>query len=34
MRFQKTLPPGVKIDIIKDSGQRVAASVRNVVEAL
>ena len=32
--IQKTLPPGVKIDIIKDSGQRVAASVRNVVEAL
>ncbi|MFL5593065.1 MAG: efflux RND transporter permease subunit [Gemmatimonadaceae bacterium] len=32
--IQKTLPPGVKIDIVKDAGQRVAASVRNVEEAL
>jgi HAE1 family hydrophobic/amphiphilic exporter-1 len=32
--IQKTLPAGVKIDIVKDAGQRVAASVRNVEEAL
>ena len=32
--IQKTLPVGVKIDIVKDAGQRVAASVRNVEEAL
>ena len=32
--IQKTLPPGVKIDIVKDAGQRVQASVRNVEEAL
>src|SRR5437867_2678719 len=32
--IQKTLPPGVKIDIVKDAGQRVSASVRNVEEAL
>ncbi len=32
--IQKTLPVAVKIDIVKDAGQRVAASVRNVEEAL
>ncbi len=32
--IQKTLPAGVKIDIVKDAGQRVKASVRNVEEAL
>src|SRR5450759_2794472 len=32
--IQKTLPPGVKIDIVKDAGQRVRASVHNVEEAL
>ena len=32
--IQKTLPAGVKVDIVKDAGQRVAASVRNVEEAL
>src|SRR5437867_4163525 len=32
--IQKMLPPGVKIDIVKDAGQRVSASVRNVEEAL
>ena len=32
--IQKTLPAGVKIDIVKDAGQRVQASVRNVEEAL
>src|SRR5467141_2002143 len=32
--IQKTLPPSVKIDIVKDAGQRVKASVRNVEEAL
>jgi HAE1 family hydrophobic/amphiphilic exporter-1 len=33
-QIQKTLPAGVKIDIVKDAGQRVKASVRNVEEAL
>jgi len=32
--IQKTLPAGVKIDIVKDAGQRVKDSVRNVEEAL
>src|SRR5712671_5929010 len=32
--IQKTLPPGVKIDVVKDSGLRVKASVTNVEEAL
>jgi hydrophobic/amphiphilic exporter-1 (mainly G- bacteria), HAE1 family len=32
--IQKTLPAGVKIDIVKDAGVRVDASVRNVEEAL
>ncbi|HEX9248172.1 MAG TPA: efflux RND transporter permease subunit, partial [Gemmatimonadaceae bacterium] len=32
--IQKTLPPGVKIDVVKDSGVRVQDSVRNVEEAL
>jgi len=32
--IQSTLPAGVKIDIVKDAGQRVKASVRNVEEAL
>ena len=30
----KTLPPGVKMDIVRDAGKRVADSVRNVEEAL
>jgi HAE1 family hydrophobic/amphiphilic exporter-1 len=33
-RLAKTLPPGVKVDVVRDSGVRVAASVRNVEEAL
>ncbi|MDO8501855.1 MAG: efflux RND transporter permease subunit [Gemmatimonadaceae bacterium] len=33
-RLEKTLPPGVKMDVVRDSGVRVAASVRNVEEAL
>src|SRR5687768_16899741 len=32
--IQKTLPPGVKMEIVRDAGKRVAASVRNVEEAL
>src|SRR5690349_2449199 len=32
--LQKTLPPGVKMDIVRDAGKRVADSVRNVEEAL
>ncbi|HJP85366.1 MAG TPA: efflux RND transporter permease subunit [Gemmatimonadaceae bacterium] len=32
--IQKTLPPGVKMDIVRDAGKRVADSVRNVEEAL
>ncbi|HEX7595249.1 MAG TPA: efflux RND transporter permease subunit, partial [Gemmatimonadaceae bacterium] len=32
--IQKTLPGGVKIDVVKDSGLRVKASVTNVEEAL
>src|SRR6266480_2844339 len=32
--IQKTLPAGVKIDIVKDSGVRVENSVKNVEEAL
>ncbi len=32
--IQKTLPPGVKLDIVRDAGVRVAASVHNVEEAL
>jgi HAE1 family hydrophobic/amphiphilic exporter-1 len=32
--IQKTLPAGVKIDVVKDSGLRVKASVTNVEEAL
>ena len=32
--IQKTLPAGVKLDIVKDSGVRVHDSVRNVIEAL
>jgi HAE1 family hydrophobic/amphiphilic exporter-1 len=32
--IQKTLPPGVKFEIVQDAGQRVAAAVRNVEEAL
>jgi HAE1 family hydrophobic/amphiphilic exporter-1 len=30
----KTLPPGVKMDIVRDAGKRVQDSVRNVEEAL
>src|SRR5438477_449057 len=32
--IQKTLPAGVKLDIVKDSGVRVHDSVRHVIEAL
>jgi HAE1 family hydrophobic/amphiphilic exporter-1 len=32
--IQKTLPPGVKMDVVRDAGKRVADSVRNVEEAL
>jgi len=33
-RLEKTLPPGVKVGVVRDSGVRVANSVRNVEEAL
>jgi HAE1 family hydrophobic/amphiphilic exporter-1 len=33
-QLQKTLPPGVRMEIVRDSGVRVADSVRNVEEAL
>jgi HAE1 family hydrophobic/amphiphilic exporter-1 len=32
--IQKTLPPGVKMEIVRDAGKRVQDSVRNVEEAL
>ncbi len=32
--IQRTLPPGVKLAIVKDAGERVRNSVRNVEEAL
>ncbi|MDB4906651.1 MAG: acriflavin resistance protein [Gemmatimonadetes bacterium] len=32
--LQKTMPPGTKIELVKDAGIRVSAAVRNVVEAL
>jgi len=32
--IQKTLPPGVKMEIVRDAGKRVKDSVRNVEEAL
>ncbi len=32
--IEKTLPPGVHIDIVRDAGERVRASVRNVEDAL
>jgi HAE1 family hydrophobic/amphiphilic exporter-1 len=32
--IRKTLPAGVKLDIVRDAGPRVSHSVRNVVEAL
>src|SRR6185436_16591157 len=32
--LQKTLPPGTKLDIIKDSGERVEHAVANVEESL
>jgi HAE1 family hydrophobic/amphiphilic exporter-1 len=32
--IQKNLPPGVTIDIVKDAGERVRSSVRNVEETL
>ncbi len=32
--MQKTLPPGVKMETVRDAGVRVANSVRNVEEAL
>jgi HAE1 family hydrophobic/amphiphilic exporter-1 len=31
---RKTLPPGVKLDVVRDAGERVRNSVRNVEEAL
>ena len=33
-QIRKTLPPGVKLDIVRDAGPRVRNSVRNVEEAL
>jgi HAE1 family hydrophobic/amphiphilic exporter-1 len=33
-QLRKTLPPGVKLDIVRDAGPRVRDSVQNVVEAL
>ncbi|HEV2854158.1 MAG TPA: efflux RND transporter permease subunit [Thermoanaerobaculia bacterium] len=33
-RIQKTLPPGVKLSVVRDAGERVRNSVRNVEEAL
>ncbi|MGE5749889.1 MAG: efflux RND transporter permease subunit, partial [Gemmatimonas sp.] len=33
-RLKKTLPPGVTVNVVRDSGIRVANSVRNVEEAL
>jgi len=33
-RVQKTLPPGVKLSVVRDAGERVENSVRNVEEAL
>ncbi len=32
--IQRNLPPAVKLDVVRDSGRRVASSVRNVEEAL
>ena len=34
LEIQKTLPEGVSFRVVRDAGQRVAASVRNVQEAL
>jgi HAE1 family hydrophobic/amphiphilic exporter-1 len=34
VRVRKTLPPNVKLDVIRNSGDRVRQSVRNVQEAL
>jgi HAE1 family hydrophobic/amphiphilic exporter-1 len=33
-RLQKTLPQGVRLDVVRDAGERVHNSVRNVEEAL
>ncbi len=33
-RLQPTLPPGVRISVVRDAGERVRQSVRNVEEAL
>jgi HAE1 family hydrophobic/amphiphilic exporter-1 len=33
-KIQPTLPPGVKLSVIRDAGERVRQSVRNVEEAL
>src|SRR4051812_10291592 len=33
-QLQKTLPPGTKLDVIKDSGERVDRAVANVEESL
>src|SRR6476469_7335835 len=33
-QIQKTLPAGVRMEVVRDSGVRVANSVRNVIEAL
>jgi HAE1 family hydrophobic/amphiphilic exporter-1 len=32
--IKPTLPPGTKVDLVKDSGKRVTAAVKNVEEAL
>ncbi|HTE47874.1 MAG TPA: efflux RND transporter permease subunit, partial [Gemmatimonadaceae bacterium] len=34
MTIEKTLPTGTKVDLVKDSGVRVTAAVKNVEEAL
>ncbi|HVE77714.1 MAG TPA: efflux RND transporter permease subunit [Gemmatimonadaceae bacterium] len=33
-QIQETLPKGVRLDVVRDAGERVASSVRNVQEAL
>jgi len=33
-KVRQTLPPGVKLDVVRDAGERVHNSVRNVEEAL
>ncbi|HEX4966029.1 MAG TPA: efflux RND transporter permease subunit [Thermoanaerobaculia bacterium] len=34
VKVRPTLPPGVKLDVVRDAGERVRNSVRNVEEAL